>query len=83
MSCLGSGRNVALIFALAAAMISALSLPAHAADYPERNIRVVVPFAAAGTRCRTSAPQAITHLLVAEIDQWARIIRSAGIQVRE
>jgi tripartite-type tricarboxylate transporter receptor subunit TctC len=40
---------VALIFALAAAMISALSLPAHAADYPERNIRVVVPFAAAGT----------------------------------
>jgi tripartite-type tricarboxylate transporter receptor subunit TctC len=49
MSCSGSGRNLGLIVALAAAMIGARLPPTHAANYPERNIRVVVPFAAAGT----------------------------------
>jgi tripartite-type tricarboxylate transporter receptor subunit TctC len=38
-----------LALAIAAAMIGALSSPTRAADYPERDIRVVVPFAAAGT----------------------------------
>jgi tripartite-type tricarboxylate transporter receptor subunit TctC len=37
----------------------------------------------AGVEPRLSAPEEVTHLLVAEIDQWARIIRSAGIQIRE
>jgi tripartite-type tricarboxylate transporter receptor subunit TctC len=37
------------MLAISAAMMGALSLPMRAADYPERNIRVVVPFAAAGT----------------------------------
>jgi tripartite-type tricarboxylate transporter receptor subunit TctC len=49
MSCVGSGRNLGLIFAIAAAMTGARLPPTHAADYPERSIRVVVPFAAAGT----------------------------------
>jgi tripartite-type tricarboxylate transporter receptor subunit TctC len=46
---MSSSENLGLIFAIAAAMIGALTLPAHTTDYPERNIRVVVPFAAAGT----------------------------------
>ena len=37
----------------------------------------------AGVEPRLSAPEEVTHVLVAEIDQWARIIRSAGIQIRE
>ena len=37
----------------------------------------------AGVEPRLSAPEEVTHLLAAEIDQWARIIGSAGIQIRE
>ena len=37
----------------------------------------------AGVEPQLSAPEEVTHLLIGEIDQWARIIRSAGIQVRE
>jgi tripartite-type tricarboxylate transporter receptor subunit TctC len=49
MSCSGSGRNLGLILVIAAAMTGARLPSTHAADYPERSIRVVVPFAAAGT----------------------------------
>jgi tripartite-type tricarboxylate transporter receptor subunit TctC len=37
----------------------------------------------AGVEPQLSAPEEVTHLLVGEIDQWALIIRSAGIQIRE
>ncbi len=60
MSC---SVNSGLIFAIAAAVIGALSLPACAMDYPERNIRVVVPFAAAGTT------DIVTRILFDEISR--------------
>src|SRR5262249_44802358 len=42
-------RKLGLALAIATTMMGALSSLAQAADYPERDIRVVVPFAAAGT----------------------------------
>ena len=42
-------RKLGLALAIATTMMGALSSLARAADYPERDIRVVVPFAAAGT----------------------------------
>jgi tripartite-type tricarboxylate transporter receptor subunit TctC len=60
MSCSG---NLGPIFAIAAAAMGALSLPAYATDYPERNIHVVVPFAAAGTT------DIVTRILFDEISR--------------
>jgi tripartite-type tricarboxylate transporter receptor subunit TctC len=44
-----SGRKLAIAFAVAAAVTAATAVSPRAADYPDREIRVVVPFAAAGT----------------------------------
>jgi tripartite-type tricarboxylate transporter receptor subunit TctC len=63
MSCSESGRHLGRILAIAAAIIGALSLPLRAADYPERNIRVVVPFSAAGTT------DIVTRILFDEISR--------------
>jgi tripartite-type tricarboxylate transporter receptor subunit TctC len=60
---MSSSANLGLIFAAATAVIGALSVPAHATDYPERNIRVVVPFAAAGTT------DIVTRILFDEISR--------------
>jgi tripartite-type tricarboxylate transporter receptor subunit TctC len=50
-------------FAIATAMMGALSSLARAADYPERDIHVVVPFAAAGTT------DIVTRILFDEISR--------------
>jgi tripartite-type tricarboxylate transporter receptor subunit TctC len=46
---MASGVKPTMAFAVAAVMVAATSLSLWAADYPDREIRVVVPFAAAGT----------------------------------
>jgi tripartite-type tricarboxylate transporter receptor subunit TctC len=38
---------------------------------------------AAGVEPKLSTPADVMQLLEAEIDQWARIIKSANIQIRE
>jgi tripartite-type tricarboxylate transporter receptor subunit TctC len=60
-----ASRNpaLALAFAMTAATAVALSPPTRAADYPERDIRVVVPFAAAGTT------DIVTRILFEEISR--------------
>jgi tripartite-type tricarboxylate transporter receptor subunit TctC len=58
-----SGRKRAIAFAVAAAMVTATPLSPWAADYPHREIRVVVPFAAAGTT------DIVTRILFNEISR--------------
>jgi len=59
----GRKRRIGLAFAVAAATMGALLSPTRAADYPERDIRVVVPFAAAGTT------DIVTRILFEEISR--------------
>jgi tripartite-type tricarboxylate transporter receptor subunit TctC len=58
-----TNRKLGPALAIATAMMSALSSLARAADYPERDIRVVVPFAAAGTT------DIVTRILFDEISR--------------
>jgi tripartite-type tricarboxylate transporter receptor subunit TctC len=48
-----------------------------------RSEEVGVKLRAAGVEPKLSAPADVTQLLEAEIDQWARIIKSANIDARE
>jgi tripartite-type tricarboxylate transporter receptor subunit TctC len=58
-----SGRRLAIALAVAAAMIAATASSPRAADYPDRELRVVVPFAAAGTT------DIVTRILFNEISR--------------
>ena len=73
----------ALIGLLAATLL--LATPVAAQTYPQKSVRLVVPFAAGGiadvfARIIATTPEQFAAFVAAETAKWGKLIREVGIR---